>query len=439
MDEQVNSRAHRGATSRRHVRLLMGVALVSLVGLALACAPTPGEPTTTFPSTTSTTTTSTTTTSTTSTTLPSVAPEPGIANGFQNNAAHTGSTSDSSIDVASLTEKWGRQFFDQPSYAVIARDKVFVTAKTAAAGYGTTLFALDLDDGSTLWSVDLGGTYWMSSVAYEDGRVFALNYGGRLHAFDEATGWPLWQQQLSQRSYSAPVTVRNNYVYAAGSGSGGTLDVVNAMTGGVVFSRSIGSGSISSPAVDATGVYSSHPCDTQGHSLFGALLWRLPSSCTGGGGKQVTLDSANHRLYVRGVSPGTRNMILDSRTGAVGVTIPGGSPYAISADAAFTVANGVLVKVDPLTGSQVWSMGGDANETLVGPPNIVDGVVIVGGRSGKVYGISATNGARVWTSTVGAPVAPIDEQNVSQPTAAISIGLGHVVVPTDSGLRVFAN
>ena len=373
--------------------------------------------------------------------MPGVPAEPGIANTYQNDPTHRGSVDDPAIDVATLTQAWTRTFPDQPSYAVIARDKVIVTAKTAATGYGTTLHAMDLDDGTTLWTADLGGTYWMSSVAYEDGRVFALNYNGLLRAFDEATGQLLWAQQLNQRSYSAPVTVRNNYVYATGSGSGGTLDVVNAMTGGFVWTRSIGNGSISSPAVDASGVYSSHSCDTQGHSLFGVLLWELPSSCSGGGGKQVALDSATHRLYLRNARVGavTTNVIVDTRTGAVGPTIPAGSPYAVGDDAAFTVANNVLVKIDPTTGTQVWSMTGDANETLVGPPNIVNDVVIVGGRSGKVYGFSTATGARVWTSTTGQPVPAIDEQNVSQPTAAISIGLGHVVVPTDSGLRVFSN
>ena len=367
--------------------------------------------------------------------------EPGVANTYQNEPTHRGSVIDPAIDVPSLTEVWSRNLGAQASYAVIARDKVFVTARTGTSGYGTTLHALRLSDGTTAWSAGLGGTYYWSSVAYENGRVFALNYSGLLRAFDVETGQVLWAQQLHQYSYSAPVVVRNNYVYATGSGSGGTLDVVNAMTGGFIWTVSIGNGSISSPAVDATGVYSSHSCDTQGHSLFGALLWKAPDDCSGGGGKQVTLDSANGRLYVRNARIGTVtvNAILDTANGAVLSTIPTGSPYAVTADAAFTVSNKVLVKIDPVTGVQVWSQTGDLNETLVGPPNVVNGAVLVGGRSGRVYGFSAATGAGVWTSAAGQPVPAIDEQNVTAPTAAISIGLGHVAVPTDTGLRVFAS
>ena len=434
MGETVRGSA--GTGGRPAVRMVLCGAVVCIIGaVALGCTP-PTE----VPATSTSTTTSTTPTTTT-TSLPGVPAEPGVASTYQNEPTHRGAVTDPAIDVPSLTEVWSRNLGAQASYAVIAREKVFVTARTGTTLYGTTLHALRLSDGSTEWSADLGGTYYWSSVAYEDGRVFALNYNGLLRAYDAETGQVLWAQQLHQYSYSAPVVVRNNFVYATGSGVGGTLDVVNAMTGGFVWTTSIGNGSISSPAVDATGVYSSHSCDTQGHSLFGALLWKAPDDCSGGGGKQVSLDSANGRLYVRSARIGTLtlNAILDTSTGAVVSTIPAGSPYAVTENAAFTVSNTVLVKVDPVTGSQLWSQTGDLNETLVGPPNVVNGTVLVGSRSGKVYGFLATTGARVWTSAAGQPVPAIDEQNVAAPTAAISIGLGHVVVPTDNGLRVFAN
>jgi len=411
---------------------------------------TPGSSTsTTRPSTTTTTRPPTTTTSTTSTTrtttttLPGVPEEPGTASAYQNDPTHRGWVQDADLDVAQLTAQWSKTLPGAASYAVIARDTLVVASRKAPApagttSYGTTVHAFDLVDGTPKWSVELGDSYYWAGLAYENGAVIALNGSGRVRSLDLETGAVRWEQQLPQTSANAAPVVRQNYVYV--SLGGGTIHALNALTGGIVWSRNIGNGSVSSPAVDATGIYTSSPCDTSRVSLTGTLVWRLPRNCSGGGGKQVALDSDAGRLFVRNVHLGdvTRHVIVDTATGAVGPDIPAGSPYAVDDEAAFTVANGVLVKVDPGTGHQIWSMGGDVNDELVGPPLVVNDTVIVGGRSGRVYGISALTGAREWTSTVGAPVAKIDEQGVTKPTSSIAVGLGHVVVPTDTGFRVFA-
>jgi outer membrane protein assembly factor BamB len=336
-------------------------------------------------------------------------------------------------------KKWSATFAGQPSYAVITNDTVLVTAKTSGTGYGTTLYALSAADGHQLWSYNLGGTYWWSALTTENGVVYALNYNGVLRAFDVGTGAVRWQQQLSQYSYSAPPVVKDGVVYASGSGSGGTLSAVFASTGGIKWTASVGNGDIDAPSVDSTGVYSSHVCDTAKFSLAGARMWTMPSGCSGGGGKQATLDPVSGRLYVRNYGLSFTSYVVNANTGATGAIILTASPYAVSGSYAYTVANGVLLKVDPATGSQLWSMGGDANDSLVGAPVVVNGTVIVGGTSGKVYGISASNGARVLTSDAGASVADIDEQNVSQPTAGTAVGQGLVTVTTANGVVAFGN
>jgi outer membrane protein assembly factor BamB len=322
----------------------------------------------------------------------------------------------------------------QPSYAVIASDTVMVTAKTAAAaGYGTTLHALSAVDGSERWSKDLGGTYWWSGLATQGGVVFALSYDGVLRAFDIGNGTQLWQQQLPQYSYSAPPTVRDGVVYAHGAGSGGTLSAVDASTGRINWNVEA-AGSIDAPSVDDTGIYVTHVCDATRISLDGSRVWTIPSGCTGGGGKHATLDSARSRFYVRNYGSPRGTFIADTETGAVGQSVPYGSPYAIYGDAAFTVDNGVLVNVNPQTGLQRWSMGGDPNDELVGTPIVVNGTVIVGGESGTIYGISASSGARVLTVDAGSPIADLDEQNVSQPPAGSAVGQGLVTLTTVDGI-----
>lgn len=391
--------------------IVRGAAAGMSLVLAVACAPPPGEP----PTTTS------------------------DSSGFQLDPAQTGAVSAPEISVPGLTRKWGVTFAGTPSYAVMSGDTVMVTARTSSAGYGTTLYALSAADGQQRWSYHLGGTYYWSALTAENGVVFALNFDGVLRALRVADGGILWQQQLQQYSYNAPPVVKDGVVYASGSGSGGTLTAVNAATGGILWAASVGNGAIDAPSVDSTGVYSSHVCDTAKFSLSGARLWSIPSGCSGGGGKHATLDPVARRLYVRQYALSSSNFIADADTGAKGTILINGSPYALHGGSAFTVANGVLVKVDPATGSQLWSMGGDPNDTLTGAPVIVNGTVIVGGTSGTLYGISAANGARVLTTSAGAPIASLDEQNVTRPTSGTGVGAGLVTVTTTTGVVAFGN
>ena len=234
-----------------------------------------------------------------------------VSSGFQIDPAQLGSVSDFDVSVGDLQKSWEVTFPGQPSYAVIAADTVMVTAKTAVAGYGTTLHALSAIDGSEPWSRDLGGTYWWSGLATEGGVVFALNYDGVLRAFDVGNGNQLWQQQLPQYSYSAPPTVLDGVVYALGAGSGGTLSAVDAATGQISWNVQA-AGHIDAPSVDDTGVYVTHVCDATRISLDGSRVWSVPSGCSGGGGKHATLDSARSHFYVRNYGSPRGTFIADT-------------------------------------------------------------------------------------------------------------------------------
>src|ERR1044072_6540085 len=78
-----------------------------------------------------------------------------------------------------LRRRWTVNFGQPISYPLIAGGKVFVTVKNAPPiTSGTTLYALNAIDGSTIWSFDLGGRTFWSAACYENGTVFAINNAG---------------------------------------------------------------------------------------------------------------------------------------------------------------------------------------------------------------------------------------------------------------------
>src|ERR1044072_6169481 len=107
---------------------------------------------------------------------------------YQIDLAHTGSSSEPIVPP--LIRRWSRDLGGQISYPIIADGKVFVTVtnQTPTGGFvGSSLYALNATSGVTSWGpFNLGGTHPWSGLAYENGRIFALNYDGLLRAFDAA-------------------------------------------------------------------------------------------------------------------------------------------------------------------------------------------------------------------------------------------------------------
>src|SRR6185369_15424387 len=161
---------------------------------------------------------------------------PEQARNYQINETHTGSTNSPGL-TPPLRPKWSRNFGQEMSYPLIADGKVFVTVRNESA-YGTVLYALNAADGSTVWSYALSGTYYWSTLCYENGRVFALNFDGLLRAFDGTTGSLVWSRQLPvQYAFSSAPTVFQGVVYVGGAGLGGTAYAVSAENGNVLWTK----------------------------------------------------------------------------------------------------------------------------------------------------------------------------------------------------------
>ena len=173
---------------------------------------------------------------------------------YQLDAAHDGFQSGDPI-TAPLSQIWSvnlRGF----SYPLIVNGVVYVTegGGSGSTGYGTTLYALDQATGAELWSHTLGGTYYWSGIALRMGGSTRWTSTGLLTAFDAATGATDWAISLpGQYAFNSAPTAANGYVYAGGSGSGGTLYAVSQATGSLAWTDSVENGGDSSPRPTRTG------------------------------------------------------------------------------------------------------------------------------------------------------------------------------------------
>src|SRR6185436_4685270 len=99
---------------------------------------------------------------------------------YQINTAHTGEQPDDTPRLP-LVRRWSHDFAaGGVSYPLVADGRVFVTVGNSGS-YGSSLFALDLATGNVIWGpVSLGGTYFWSNAAYENGRILTVNFDGKM-------------------------------------------------------------------------------------------------------------------------------------------------------------------------------------------------------------------------------------------------------------------
>ena len=346
---------------------------------------------------------------------------------YQQNAAHTGTTTEPGLDPP-FARRWAVDLGQPTSYPVIADGRVFVVARNVST-YGTQLYALDARDGRTLWQKSLGGTYYWSGIAYGAGRVYAVNGDGLLAALDPATGGQVWSRQLGQYSFSSEPAFLDGSVYVAGAGSGGTLYAVDAATGGVRWSAGVCCGDHSSPAIAGGRVHVGYAChnDYGFGAAAGNLLWNRNDGCTGGGGRTTVVDGG--RVYAR---DGADGRIHDAASGAVLGAFTSTTAPAISSSEAYTQLDSTLEALAVPAMTVRWSFS-DGGMSIA--PLVVNGAVIAGSATGRVYALDRASGRALWCDDLGRPITGPDEHNVSEPVVGLGAGEGLLVVPA-SGLLV---
>ena len=318
---------------------------------------------------------------------------------IQIDAAHSGVTQFAKALKFPLTEAWRVSFGGPVSYPLIAAGRVFVTVGNSSA-YGSTLVALNAENGATLWSAAIEGTYFWSAAAYESGQVFVLNFDGLLKAIDARTGKLNWSVQVANEYFvTSPPVAQNGIVYVEGDGSD-TLTAYDTATGALLWTQSIAGGD-GAPALSNEGIFTFSPCQVFAFNpTSGKPLWRFSGDCSGGGG--TTPVYAGESLYVADFT-GSGDQIFNSVTGAViGTFEQQAASPTVGKSEAYFLANGTLEAVALPSKKVPWTFAGDGG--LAQLPIQVNDTVFVGSSSGQIWGLNGATGKEVWSTNVGAPI-----------------------------------
>jgi outer membrane protein assembly factor BamB len=371
-------------------------------------------------------------TSLAATSLPADAATYNDSTAYQISSRHDGVASGTALRQ-NLVRAWSKDLGGRVSYPVIAGGRVFVTVAHTTS-YGSDLYAFDARTGAVDWGpINLGGTYFLSGLTYEKGRVFAVNYDGVMRAFNAATGAQTWSVQLpGQWAFTSAPTAEGGTVYTSGAGGGGTLYAVDEATGAVKWTVAVANGDHSSPTVNATSVFVSYACETTYRfSLTGSLVWNHTTGCSGGGGRTAVLHGGE--LWVRD-DAGMTPVVLSAKTGQAIRTFTSQTAPAFADGSALLMQTDGLTAIDASTGRTRWAQSGDGQ--LASAPVISGAVAYVGSGSGTVYGYNIRTGARVWAADAGAPVLTPDEHNAWM-LQGLAIGDGVLAVPATTRLTVF--
>jgi outer membrane protein assembly factor BamB len=342
---------------------------------------------------------------------------------YQVNTAHTGEASGSPLRPP-LEIRWFRGDLAETSYPVIADGKVVVVAVEAD---DPVVVALDAETGQTVWKRSMPGIYTWGAVAYEAGRVFAINEDGVLLALDIDDGEELWSAQVP-RFVDAPPTARDGLVYTSGGTSGGILYAIRTSDGSTAWTARVANGDNSSPAVDETSVYVSYAC-SEAYAfdrLTGARRWAHHTDCTGGGGFTPVLKDG--RVYIReDYGP---NFILSALDGSELGSYENtwSPPPAFAGPYLLRHGDGVLL-------GDGWTFAGDGQITSA--PVTINGVSYVGSASGRIYGVDPATGRLLWQGFAGSSVPFPMDGSASQPLTGLGAGEGLLVVPTEDGVTAF--
>ncbi len=267
------------------------------------------------------------------------------------------------------------------------------------------------------------------------GRVFVLDTRATIHAFDVADGSALWSKQYVGQEVERegagfywtdfiPFQEESDAAIGFGGGLGHDGDRLY-LTSGFGFAAAL-------------------------DPVNGAEIWRTElerparASPTVAGGRvyAITIDNGLKVLDAQtGVLLWTHQALEEPARLLMGASAAVESDYVIA-----PYGSGELVALDPETGRLLWAdalaLAGRptaiaALNDIAGSPSIHRGLVVAANRAGRMTGIEARTGRRVWTRPVGSVHTPwvagdvVFVLSTEQVLAAISLSDGLVVWATE--------
>jgi outer membrane protein assembly factor BamB len=342
---------------------------------------------------------------------------------------------------APLGLAWSTTLNGSVGYPLIADDRVFVMLSRPDEN-GNHVEALSLTTGEVLWGpVSVGGAgFQQGTIAYDRGRVFAINFHGQLTALDAETGAVAWRTVMEgQYAFTSPPTAKDGRLYLAGSGSGSTLYAVDEESGETLWASDVGVGDYTAPVVDPTGIYLSGACEmTYRFLLDGTFVWRHEIGCSGGGGRTAVLHDG--LLYVREPSDPffSTPKVLDAETGHVVGTFHSELVPAIDEDDHIaTVSAGVLSVASTTATSPTAPSWTSAESDFITAPLIVNHYVVAG-RSPRTLEVrDVDDGTVVWSDDLDADISASNEGGDYRTLTGLAEGGGTIVVPAGSTVNAF--
>jgi hypothetical protein len=111
--------------------------------------------------------------------------------------------------------KWFRDFHDEMISARV--EAIVVRGKCYVGTYAGTLYALNVEDGSTAWNFKAGGAIG-HSPCYSEGRIVFGSEDGKLYCLDAVSGTLIWSYTAGAGIWVAPLAVSPGFCFGDRSG-----------------------------------------------------------------------------------------------------------------------------------------------------------------------------------------------------------------------------
>jgi outer membrane protein assembly factor BamB len=333
---------------------------------------------------------------------------------WQADPGHTGFAQSATFKPP-LGKRWiRRDLGEDVSYPVMAEGKVFLTANGS-------IYALDQKTGATAWSRSIAA----DGLAYDAGRVFAVDKSGVLQAMSAATGELAWTTPLTESSAGvSPPTASGDYVYVASIEA--TYGVRQA--DGIVVWTSEDAESRVPVAVDSDRAYVGAGCSV--HALqrtLGIEEWNHGGGCTD---STFAGTVAAGQIYSGAADQG---VVLDPLTGTQADSYAAGSPPAIANGIGYFVGAHELFARAEESGLVQWRHAVD--QSLILPPLVAGGNVYTLDSQGLLVAIAADSGLTTWKRQVQIQRTYTDEKSRWPGMAAAGDTL---VISADGRVTAFA-